>query len=121
MFADPPRTDDCWHDFRLSTATGEQQYLKANSKHFAVALQGGGGPFAICDLDKPGRYQPGTPTISGHHGSVLDLDWNPFHDNIIASCSDDCTIKIWGVLFPSILPCHLLFLCYCVCRCQKVG
>lgn len=97
VYSDPPKHDDCWTGFRLSTATGEQQYIKANPKFFAVALQGGGGPFAIVDVNQPSRYMPGTPVISGHSGAVLDFDWNPFHDNIIASCSDDCTIKVWGV------------------------
>ena len=28
---------------------------------------------------------------------VLDFDFNPFHEHIIGSASDDSTIKIWGV------------------------
>jgi hypothetical protein len=27
----------------------------------------------------------------------LDIDWNPFNDNLIASVSEDCTGKIWGI------------------------
>merc|ERR1719198_1478805 len=37
------------------------------------------------------------PVIGGHKGSVLDFDFNPFHEHIIASCSDDTTIKVWGI------------------------
>jgi coronin-1B/1C/6 len=28
---------------------------------------------------------------------VLDLDWNPFNENLVASVSEDCTGKIWGI------------------------
>lgn len=33
----------------------------------------------------------------GHRGPVLDLKWNPFNDNIIASSSDDCSIMLWYI------------------------
>lgn len=35
--------------------------------------------------------------MSGHKGPVLDLKWNPFNDNVVASCSEDCTIKLWYI------------------------
>lgn len=35
--------------------------------------------------------------VTGHKGPVLDIKWNPFNDNIIASCSDDCTVKLWYI------------------------
>ncbi len=45
-----------------------------------MAVQGGGGPFAIFSYDKPGRYERGSPLVNGHTGAVLDLDFNPFHE-----------------------------------------
>ena len=27
----------------------------------------------------------------------MDLAWNPFDDNMIASSSEDCTVKIWEI------------------------
>ena len=45
----------------------------------------------------PGRVDPALPVIAGHKGAVLDFDFNPFHEHIIASCSDDTTIKVWGI------------------------
>lgn len=38
VFCDPPRVDAQFTNLRLSTVTGEQNYIKANPKYFAVAL-----------------------------------------------------------------------------------
>lgn len=97
VFAEHPRLDATYQNLRLSTVTGEQNYIKANPLYFAVGTQGGGGPFAVIPLDKPGRVDPAAPVINGHTGAVLDFDFNPFNDNIIASASEDMTVKVWGI------------------------
>ena len=35
--------------------------------------------------------------MSGHKNIVLDLAWNPFNENQIASASEDCTVKLWTI------------------------
>lgn len=40
VFCDPPRPDATWQNLRLSTVTGEQNYIKANPLYFAVGLSG---------------------------------------------------------------------------------
>lgn len=97
VYADQPRQDSKFENIRLSTTTGEQNYIKANPLYFAVGLQGGGGPFTIVNHSKPGKLEPDQPIISGHSAAVLDFDFNPFHDQIIASASEDQTIKVWGI------------------------
>ncbi|KAL7539649.1 hypothetical protein ACHAWF_006473 [Thalassiosira exigua] len=88
----------CHHGFRLSTVTGDQQYIKASSKYFAVALFGGGGVVYVGRHDRPGRFVPGaTPTLHGHAGAILDFEWNPFDDSMLATASEDTTIKIWHI------------------------
>ncbi|KAB1257209.1 Coronin-2B [Camelus dromedarius] len=44
-----------------------------------------------------GRIEPNYPKVCGHQGNVLDIKWNPFIDNIIASCSEDTSVRIWEV------------------------
>ncbi|KAK7242095.1 coronin, actin binding protein [Aureococcus anophagefferens] len=94
VFVDPPKVENTYKGFRLATVTGEQQYIKGNTKFFAVALQGGGGPFAVVPYGKKGQFAPGTPVVAGHKSAVLDFDFNPFHEHIIASASEDSTIKV---------------------------
>lgn len=35
------------------------------------------------------------PKVSGHKNPILDLAFNPFNENMIASASEDCTVKLW--------------------------
>jgi len=35
--------------------------------------------------------------INGHSAAVLDFDFNPFNDNLIASGSEDQTVKVWDI------------------------
>lgn len=51
----------------------------------------------ILILLQTGRLDFNTSRVTGHKGPVLDIKWNPFNDNIIASCSDDCTVKLWYI------------------------
>jgi coronin-1B/1C/6 len=37
------------------------------------------------------------PIVDAHKGPCLDLAWCPFNDNVIASCSEDTTAKVWIV------------------------
>ena len=48
-------------------------------------------------LLKVGRFDINYPKVAGHRSQVLDIVWNPFNDNEIASCSEDCNIMIWEI------------------------
>mmetsp|Transcript_4654 Transcript_4654/g.8336 ORF Transcript_4654/g.8336 Transcript_4654/m.8336 type:complete len:452 (-) Transcript_4654:331-1686(-) len=98
VYCDAPKMEACHTGFRLSTVTGDQQYVKASAKYFAVALFGGGGVVYVGRHDRPGRFVNGhTPILQGHKGSVLDFEWNPFDDSMLATASEDTTIKIWSI------------------------
>ena len=44
-----------------------------------------------------GRFDINYPKVCGHKSLVMDIAWNPFNDNEIASCSEDCTVKLWDI------------------------
>ena len=44
-----------------------------------------------------GRFDINYPKVSGHKSGVLDIAWNPFNENEIASCSEDCNVMIWNI------------------------
>jgi len=73
--------------------------IKANPKFFAVAWEtGGGGSVAVIPHSATGKLAQGNvPLFTGHKGAVLDLDFNPFNDHLIASVSEDAYGRIWGI------------------------
>lgn len=46
---------------------------------------------------KVGRIPPDYPLVGGHKGPVLDIAWCPHNDNVIASGSEDCVVKVWQI------------------------
>jgi len=98
VFCDQPKQNLCYTGFRVATATGEQQYIKASTKYWAVAMFGGGGPLVVGRHDRPGRFEDGTsPILKGHSGAVLDMEWSPFDDSLLATGSEDSKIKLWSI------------------------
>lgn len=48
----------------------------------------------VCLFIQVGRINPDHPLVGGHKGPVLDIAWCPHNDNVIASGSEDCVVKV---------------------------
>lgn len=96
VYCQPAKHDKCYQTLQLCTATGDHNYIKGNTKFFAVPYRGVGS-LAVIPYTQMGKQKPSFPMICGHKGKVLDFDFNPFHEHIIASTSEDCTVKVWGI------------------------
>jgi len=96
VFAEQPKKDAIYENFRLSTATGDHNYIKANSQFFAITVASGGSSLCVHKLSDLGRLPASPPVIDGEKGAVLDFDFNPFFDNIVATASDTGSCKVWG-------------------------
>lgn len=57
----------------------------------------GGGAFAVIPIDEKGKLPELLPLFRGHTAAVLDTDWSPFDDSLIASGSDDGKVFLWKV------------------------
>jgi len=44
-----------------------------------------------------GRVDREAPLVVGHKAAVLDIQWSPHDDDLIASGSEDCTVKVWQI------------------------
>eukprot|EP00536_Pseudo-nitzschia_multiseries_P017745 jgi/Psemu1/70315/estExt_Genemark1.C_17830002 len=98
VFCDQPKQAMCFHGMRVSADVGEHQGIKASTKYWSVSGAGGGGSLVVCRHDRPGRFLDGvSPRVIGHSGSILDHDWNPFDDSMVATGSEDSSIKIWQI------------------------
>jgi coronin-1B/1C/6 len=97
VFAAAPRKETVWDGVKLTKNAWDSNFVTVNPTYVAISWQvGGGGAVGVinanvvCKLDK-------VPLITGHKGPVLDLEFNPFHDNIIATVSEDCYGKVWVI------------------------
>lgn len=52
---------------------------------------------SISAVVKVGRIAADHPLVGGHKGPVLDIAWCPHNDNVIASGSEDCVVKVWHI------------------------
>ncbi|OQE29047.1 hypothetical protein PENFLA_c004G06586 [Penicillium flavigenum] len=98
VFGRSTRKDQCYDNLRVSRNAWDTNLLKVNPKHIAVNWEaGGGGAFAIIPLEERGKLPERIPLCRGHTAVVLDTDWNPFNDDLIASGSDDGKVLLWRV------------------------
>jgi len=97
LHADTPKPEYQFLDLKKPFTSGEGSYVAASSTLFAVTLQGGGGPVLIQRHDTPGRIKNDVKKVNTHKGKVLDLQFNPFIDNMLATGSEDCSIMVTEV------------------------
>ncbi|XP_052121983.1 coronin-2B-like isoform X2 [Frankliniella occidentalis] len=98
VYGAPAKRDRCYENMKITKNAHDSQFCAVNPKFVAVVTEvAGGGAFLVLPIDHTGRLDFNTSRVTGHRGPVLDIKWNPFNDNIIASCSDDCTIKLWYI------------------------
>jgi coronin-1B/1C/6 len=100
VFGTVAKKEDCYDDLRVTRNAWDSNFVAANPKFFSVIFEaGGGGAFAVVPWTAKfgGKIDPKLPLITGHKGAVLDIDFHPFNDNLIASVSEDCTGKIWSI------------------------
>ncbi|NXC71155.1 CORO6 protein, partial [Anhinga anhinga] len=98
VFGQPVKADQMYEDIRVSKVTWDSSFCAVNPKFVAIIVEsGGGGAFIILPLAKTGRVDKNHPLVTGHTAPVLDIDWCPHNDNVIASASEDTTVMVWQI------------------------
>ncbi|XP_025083235.1 coronin-2B-like isoform X3 [Pomacea canaliculata] len=98
VYGSPLRKEQSYENLRLTRNAHDSNFCAVNPQSLAVVTEtGGGGSFVVVPVERTGRFDISAPKVSGHSGAVLDIKWNPFNDNIIASASEDCTVKLWQI------------------------
>lgn len=88
--------DQTWFNLSPSLAS-EGPLLTCSSTMWAVPWKGAGGAVFISRIDQPGKVESMPSVISGHRAPVLDLAFSPFHENVLATASDDGHVKLWNI------------------------
>uniref|UniRef100_A0A3B4U8N6 Coronin n=1 Tax=Seriola dumerili TaxID=41447 RepID=A0A3B4U8N6_SERDU len=98
VFGKPATKEHSYDGVPITRSVHDNHYCSANPCFIAVVTEcAGGGSFLVLPIHHTGRVDPQHPRVCGHSGRVLDVKWNPFDDHCIASCSEDCTVKIWDI------------------------
>uniref|UniRef100_A0A2R8MKE6 Coronin n=1 Tax=Callithrix jacchus TaxID=9483 RepID=A0A2R8MKE6_CALJA len=98
VFGQAAKADQAYEDIRVSKVTWDSSFCAVNPKFLAIIVEaGGGGAFIVLPLAKTGRVDKNFPLVTGHTAPVLDIDWCPHNDNVIASASDDTTVMVWQI------------------------
>ncbi|KAH0626414.1 hypothetical protein JD844_001380, partial [Phrynosoma platyrhinos] len=98
VYGQPVKADQCYDDIRVSQMTWDGNFCSVNPKFLAIVVEAsGGGAFLVLPLAKTGRLDKSHPVVSGHTAPVLDVEWCPHNDHVIASGSEDCTVMVWAV------------------------
>jgi coronin-1B/1C/6 len=100
VFGTAAKPEDQYSDIKVTRTSWDSNFCAVNPKFVAIVVEGaGGGPFLVLPLEKTGRVGTNSSNfhVDGHTSPVLDLAWSPFNDNVIASASEDCTVKIWAI------------------------
>ncbi|CAD7082397.1 unnamed protein product [Hermetia illucens] len=90
----PSRKEACYTDISVVRNGNDGNICAVNPKFLAIVAD---ATFAVIPINQTGRIDFQCCKVIGHNGMITDLKWNPFNDNVIASASDDCTVKIWEI------------------------
>ncbi|KAH6888617.1 hypothetical protein B0T10DRAFT_57612 [Thelonectria olida] len=98
VFGKSTRKESCYDNIHISRNAWDTNLVKANPEYLSVNWDSsGGGAFAVIPLNERGKLPDQIPLFRGHTATVLDTDWNPFNDRIVASASEDGKVFIWEV------------------------
>ena len=96
VFGSNAKKDQCYENIRISKSSWDNQFADVNTNFLAVITENSGA-FLVTPLTKVGRQAADTPLVSGHKAAILDIAWCPHNDNVIASASEDCHVKVWQI------------------------
>jgi len=98
VFAAAPRKETVWDGVKLTKNAWDSNFVTVNPLWVGISWQvGGGGAVGLVNLQQPVSKLDKIPLITGHKGPVLDLEFNPFNDNVLATVSEDCYGKVWVI------------------------
>lgn len=98
VYGQASKKQDCYDNIRITKSSWDSTFCAVNPKFLAIITEAaGGGAFLVMPVEKTGRVDRDVPLVVGHKAAVLDIAFCPHNDNLIASASEDCTVKVWEI------------------------
>lgn len=97
------KKDEWINNVRGGSFSCQGNHIKASSKLVAFNTeQAGGGMLGLSSV-KPGSNGQWTVTqFSCHSDLVTDMNFSPFDESLLATCSADETVKLWRLCDPEL-------------------
>jgi WD40 repeat protein len=98
VFGTPNKKENSYDNVKVTRSAWDSNKVKVNPKFVSICWEaGGGGSIAVIPVEVQGKLKPDFPLITGHKAPVLDMDFNPFNDYLIATGSEDAYVKVWAI------------------------
>jgi coronin-1B/1C/6 len=98
VFGKAEKREQGYDNIRITKIPWDSTFCSVNPKYVAIITEAaGGGAFLVLPLEKTGRVDVANPLVCGHKAAVLDIQWCPHNDDVIASGSEDCLVKVWQI------------------------
>ncbi|XP_047113632.1 coronin-7 isoform X2 [Schistocerca piceifrons] len=92
-----PKPEACIRDIFVGSYQTYGNNITASATFMAFNVDHNGSSLAVLPIDDCGRKSKTMPLLHAHSDTVTDMDFSPFHDNILATGSQDCLVKIWQI------------------------
>ena len=95
LFGDESRYK--YHHMDLCRANTDGYKMAINNKFMALTWNYDRGGIAIFDPNEYSYGKPDQKLLKGHSGKIFDIKFSPYRTDLLASASDDCTVKLWQI------------------------
>jgi len=98
VFGTAAKREHSYDGVKVSRSAWDSNKIKVNTKFVAAIWEAsGGGAFACMNHEATGKIPATLPLICGHKAEILDVDFSPFNEHLVASASEDSYVKIWQI------------------------
>lgn len=98
VFGTGSKKEACYDGVNVSLDSNDWHLVKANTQYLSIHWDSaGGGAFLVHPHTSIGRLSTSPPLYTGHCGPVLDTDFHPCDENLIASAGEDGRILLWNI------------------------
>ena len=97
-FVKPVLSEESKYPDVKSSQQGGSGSAIASSAEFIAAISGSGGDVSIIRINSVGQRVVGNrPLIRAHTKPIQDLSFSPFNDYLLATASEDGTVRLWEI------------------------
>ncbi|KAM9780059.1 coronin-7 [Neosynchiropus ocellatus] len=97
------KKDEWIQNVHAGSFSGQGSHIKANSKYVVFNTEHAGGTMLGLSTVKAGADGLWNVTqIPCHSDLVTDMDFSPFDERLLATCSGDETVKLWHLCDPDV-------------------